>query len=253
MDVSKYLRRINYGRPVDVSAGTLRELHKAHLLAVPFENLDIHLERPIVLDEHRLIRKIVDGRRGGFCYELNGAFCTLLRALGFEASMLSAEVARADGSFGPPFDHMTLLVELEERWLADVGFGDSFREPLRLDDRGEQLENSDAHRLKEDREHLVLERREGDLWTPQYRFNLSPHVLNDFAGMCNYHQTSPESTFTQRRTCTRATPEGRITVTGMRVIVTERGVKHERELASREEWLAALGEHFGIELESTTV
>lgn len=252
MDVSKYLRRINYSGPLEVSAGTLRELHKAHLLAVPFENLDIHLERPIILDEQKLIGKIVDGHRGGFCYELNGAFNALLRALGFDASMLSAEVARADGSFGPPFDHMALLVALEERWLADVGFGDSFREPLRLDDHGEQSQDGDAHRLKEDHEHLILERREGDLWKPQYRFSLSPYGLTDFAGMCTYHQTSPESTFTQRRTCTRATPEGRITVTGMRLIFTERGVRQERELASREEWLAALDEHFGIELESTT-
>ena len=253
MDVSKYLSRISYSGSLEVSTETLRELHKAHLLAAPFENLDIHLKRPIVLDQQKLIHKIVERRRGGFCYELNGAFCTLLQALGFNVLMLSAGVAGEDGSFGPPFDHMTLLVELEERWLADVGFGDSFREPLGLDHRGEQSQDGDAYRLIEDADHLILERREDDLWKPQYRFDLEPHKLTDFAKRCIYHQTSPESTFTQKRTCTKATPEGRITITGMRVIVTERGVKRERELASREEWLAALDEHFGIELESTTV
>jgi N-hydroxyarylamine O-acetyltransferase len=252
MDIQGYLNRINYRGPVDVTAETLRELHKAHLVAVPFENLDIHLGRPIVLYEEKLLRKIVEERRGGFCYELNGAFCALLRAIGFEVSMLSAGVAREDGGFDPPFDHMALLVKLEERWLADVGFGDSFREPLLLDERGEQNQNGDAYRLTEDADHLILHRRVGDKWKPQYRFTLGAYRLADFSEMCRYHQTSPESPFTQRRTCSRATPTGRITVTGLRLILTERGRRDERELGGDHEWLAALREHFGIELEATS-
>ena len=85
-------------------------MHRAHLLAVPFENLDIHLGRPISLDQDALFGKIVTRRRGGFCYELNGLFALLLRELGFEVTLLSAGVARADGGFGPEFDHLTLLV-----------------------------------------------------------------------------------------------------------------------------------------------
>ena len=162
--------------------------------------------------------------------------------------MLSAEVARADGSFDQPFDHMALLVELDEPWLADVGFGDSFREPLRLNDRGEQQQGGDAYRLSDAGEYLILERGEAGVWNSQYRFTLQPYGLQDYAGMCHYHQTSPESTFTQRRTCTLATHDGRITVTGLRVITTTRGDKQERELMGDDEWRAALGEHFGIEL-----
>jgi N-hydroxyarylamine O-acetyltransferase len=90
MDVSGYLNRISYNGPRDVSVETLRGLHIQHLLAVPFENLDNHTGRQIILDEEKLIRKIVQERRGGICYELNGAFYALLRALGFEVSMLSA-------------------------------------------------------------------------------------------------------------------------------------------------------------------
>jgi N-hydroxyarylamine O-acetyltransferase len=253
MDVSSYLSRINYRGPRDVSAQTLRELHKAHLLAVPFENLDNHIGRRIVLDEAKVISKIVEERRGGICYELNGAFCALLRGMGFEVSMLSAGVARDEGGFDPPFDHSTLLVGLEKRWLADVGFGDSFREPLLLDERGEQRQGNDAYHLLEDGDYLILQRREGDLWKPQYRFTLEAHQYSDFSDMCLYHQTSPESIFTQRRACSQATPEGRITVTEKRLIITDRGEKQERELASREEWTAALREHFGIELENTTL
>src|SRR5215213_6707253 len=135
MDVQAYLRRINYRGELAPTVATLRELHRAHLLAVPFENLDIHLGRAILLDQDALFDKIVTRRRGGFCYELNGLFALLLRELGFEVTLLSAGVARAGGGFGPEFDHLTLLVKVPSAeamalylpsasWLADVGFGD---------------------------------------------------------------------------------------------------------------------------------
>jgi N-hydroxyarylamine O-acetyltransferase len=250
MKIEPYLRRINYTGPTEPTAPALRELHLAHLLAVPFENLDIHLGREIVLDEEKLLSKIVRQHRGGFCYELNGAFAALLRELGFEVALLSAGVARAEGGFDPPFDHMTLMVRLEDRWLADVGFGDSFREPLLLDSREQQTQNGEAYKLLDaEDEHLILERLEGESWKPQYRFTLQPYQLSDFAEMCRYHQTSPESPFTQRRTCSLATPEGRITVTGMRLITSVRGERDERELSSPAEYANTLREHFGVTLD----
>src|SRR6185369_11099575 len=109
--------------------------------------LSIHSGESIVLDEDALYTKIVDQRRGGFCYELNGLFAGLLRALGFDVAMLAAGVARPDGSFGPIFDHMALMVTLNERWLVDVGFGDSFLEPLLLDSRDDQVEGTRTFRL----------------------------------------------------------------------------------------------------------
>src|SRR5436853_6959712 len=114
MNVAAYLQRINYNGPMKPTAETLRHLHRAHLLTVPFENLDIHLGREIVLDAERIVAKVVEQRRGGFCYELNGAFAGFLVALGFDVKMLAAGVGRADGSFGPLFDHMALLVQLDE-------------------------------------------------------------------------------------------------------------------------------------------
>jgi len=129
VDVAAYLHRIHYRGPLAPTAETLRALHLAHHLAVPFENLDIHLGQPIILDEARFYDKIVRRRRGGFCYELNGLFAALLRELGFDVTTLSARVIDTQpGMIGPEFDHLVLLVQLEERWLADVGFGDSFRE-----------------------------------------------------------------------------------------------------------------------------
>src|SRR6202165_5245282 len=147
MDVKAYLQRIDYQGSLTPDIDLLRSLHRAHLFTVPFENLDIHLGREIVCDESRILRKIVNEKRAGFCYELNGAFAALLRAIGFRVTLLSCRVARQDGSYGPEFDHLTLRVDLEEPWLADVGFGDCFLEPLRLGSRLEQEQTGRVYRL----------------------------------------------------------------------------------------------------------
>jgi N-hydroxyarylamine O-acetyltransferase len=240
--------RIRHGGALAPSAEMLRALQVAHLQAVPFENLSIHAGQPIVLDPDALFEKVVGRRRGGFCYELNGLFATLLRALGFEVDLLSAGVARPGGAFGPDFDHMTLGVNLAEPWLADVGFGDSFREPLRLDERGEQIQGDRAYRIDEDGSHLILQQRQGaeGAWEPQYRFTRRPHELPDYAGMCLYHQTSPQSHFTQKRVCSLAMPEGRVTLSDLRLITTRDGARQERLLQSEEEHAATLRELFGV-------
>src|ERR1043166_8591573 len=135
MNVPAYLDRINYRGPLNVDAETLRQLQVAHLRSVPFENLSIHAHEPIVLDDESLYDKIVERRRGGFCYELNGLFAALLTALGHRVELLSARVW-GGGGYGPPFDHMALRVDGD--FLVDVGFGRFAEFPLRLDDRGDQ-------------------------------------------------------------------------------------------------------------------
>lgn len=247
MDAAAYLQRINYDGPLKPSAEALRQLHLAHLLSVPFENLSIHWREPIVLDDAALFEKIVGRRRGGFCYELNGLFAALLRALGFQVTMLSAEVANAEGEFGPPFDHMTLLVTLEDRWLADVGFGDSFREPLLLDNRELQFQGGEAFRIEQHDTNFVMWRRpENGDWQAQYRFTIEPHDYADYAEMCRYHQTSPQSHFTQKRICSRATRDGRVSLSEMRLITTRGRERKEVELASDTEYAKALREKFGV-------
>lgn len=255
----EYLRRIDYpltpGRdlpdvePPDIEL--LRALHRAHLYAVPFENLDIHLGRKIVCEEDRFLDKIVKERRGGFCYELNGAFAALLRALGFRVTLLSARVAHRDGC-GPEFDHLTLRVDLEEPWLADVGFGDCFVEPLRLESRAEQAQVGRVYRLTSDtespEENLILEVMIERKWKTEYVFNLQPRRLSDFAGMCHYHQTSPESHFTRQTICSRATARGRITLSDRKLIEVRDGSREERLLSGDEEWRAKLVELFGVVL-----
>ena len=268
MDVQRYLDRIAYTGPTTPTADTLRALHYAHLVAVPFENLDISAGRKIILDEDALIHKIVEHRRGGFCYELNGAFAALLKALGFQVTLLSARVGRSAGGVGrgkggegPEFDHLALRVDLDEAWLADVGFGESFLHPLLLEAGREQVDPAGTFRLtqfqpvqsddpqdnrpKEGR--LQVEKLGTNVrWKGQYSFSLVPRKLEDFAGMCHYHQTSLESYFTQSTVCSRATLDGRITLSEMKWIVTRNGRREERELADEEERRNVLRQYFGI-------
>jgi len=250
LHVPSYLARISYSGETDPTAETLRAIHRSHLLAVPFENLDIALGRKVVVDEDVTVRKIVELRRGGFCYELNGAFAALLRAMGFQVTLLSARVAREkDGGEGPEFDHLTLRVDLEEPWLADVGFGESFLEPLGMKPGIEQIDSTGTYRLTQVDERLQLEKADVEgRWRRQYSFTLRSRSLQDFAGMCHYHQTSPESHFTQNRICTRATPNGRITLSEMKLIVTKNGKREERTLSSAAERIQVLQKDFGIEL-----
>jgi N-hydroxyarylamine O-acetyltransferase len=256
-DPAAYLARLAYTGRLVPDAQTLTDLQLAHLTAVPFENLDIHWRRPIQLGLPELYAKIVTQRRGGFCYELNGLFAWLLASLGFNVSLLSARVYGDNGP-GPEFDHLTLLVQLEEPWLADVGFGDSFLQPLRFRLDEEQAQANGRYRLLADGADMTLWRRQPDQewtlqewtlqeWTPQYRFSTRPRQLSDFAAMCHYHQTSPNSSFTRRRVCSRVTPDGRITLTDSQLIVTHSGSRQETAVAGAAEFAALLRQQFGIQ------
>jgi N-hydroxyarylamine O-acetyltransferase len=249
LNVASYLARIGYTGPTIPKADTLRAIHRAHLLTVPFENLDIARATKIVCEEDAFLRKIVDHHRGGFCYELNGAFAALLRGLGFEVTLLSARVPREDGTETPEFDHMTLRVDLAEPWLADVGFGDCFLEPLRLQTHAEQLQDGQKFRIREEGKSCHVERAQPDgSWKGEYTFSLISRRLEEFAPMCHYHQTSPESPFTRKRICSRATREGRITLADRKLIITRLGNREEKVLESEEEWQAPLQKYFQIVL-----
>ncbi len=255
MDVQAYLRRIDYQGSLTPDIDLLRSLHRAHLFTVPFENLDIHLGREIVCEESRILHKIVNEKRGGFCYELNGAFAALLRALGFRVTLLSCRVARQDASYGPEFDHLTLRVDLEEPWLADVGFGDCFLEPLRLRSRLEHEQSGRVYRLTSRMTSAAptdavfgLEVMAEGGWKKEYAFTLQPRELSDFAEMCHYHQTSPESHFTRQRICSLPTPEGRVTLSDNKLIETRGASRQETSLSGDREWRATLFDLFGIVL-----
>ncbi len=229
---------------------TLRRLHKKHLLSVPFENLDIHLGRPIILSEDAFYEKIIRHHRGGFCYELNGSFAALLTWLGFKVTMHSARVASESGGFSPEFDHMTLLVGLKDPWLVDVGFGDSFTEPKRLSYSGPQSDNRRIYRITRRPRGRLLSRWNAEKrpWEPQYMFSLRPRKLEDFARRSRYQQTSPNSHFKKGRLCTLLTRNGRVTLTDTKLIVTRGRRRSERPVRGREEFDRLLRKWFGMNL-----
>ena len=253
VDIPAYLQRIRYHGSLEPTWETLRSLHLAHLYSVPFENLDISLGRPILLDEQRIFEKIVRRRRGGFCYELNGLFAALLTALGFQVTYLSASDAKEDGAYGPEFDHLVLLVtspsDPSTAWLADVGWGDTYRQPLLPYTSAEQAQDGRIYWLEPQGEHRLLWQRDADGTAErQYRFFFQPWRFQDFAATCQYHQTSPESSFTRRRICTLALPGGRITLSDMRLIVTLGGKRTERPVSGDDEYNRLLRDLFGISL-----
>lgn len=277
-----YLHRLGVAYPAWPTVDVLRELHLRHLQTVPFENLSVHLGEEIVLEEKRLVEKVVGGRRGGFCYELNGAFGALLRALGFDVTLLAARVYGKEGRLGIPYDHLALLVRTVDagEWLADVGFGAHSHYPLQWEYRGEQRDpggvfrimeaGSDAAGVKGGAGRLAgMGRRAGEGEgaeaapdrdvlrndTPEYRLELRPRALGDFLAGAWWHRTSPASHFTKSLVCSRVTEDGgRITLSGRRLKVTAAGGRsEERQLAHDDEVLAVYRERFGIELERVPV
>ncbi|WP_327702791.1 arylamine N-acetyltransferase [Streptomyces decoyicus] len=240
-----YLARIGAARPEAPDADALHALHLSHLRSVPFENLSIHLGEEIVLAEKPLLDKIVGARRGGFCYELNGAFAMLLGALGYEVDLLAARVFGPDGP-GIPYDHLALHVRTPSGpWLADVGFGRHSHFPLRWDSRDEQPDAGGVFRIEETGEGDLDMLRDGD---PQYRIEQRPRVYTDFEAGCWWHRTSPKSHFTQSLVCSRLTETGRVTLSGRTLVTTGAdGARDERQVGE-DEVLAVYQEQFGIVL-----
>ncbi len=255
MDFVAYLRRINYDGSLEPTPETLRSLHRAHLYNIPFENLDISLKRPITLFRDRLFQKIVVRGRGGFCYELNGLFAELLKSLGFHVTLLSARVTINSSRVPPEFDHLTLLITFQqnqshERWLADVGFGDSFIDPLPLVSGAEYTQDDYVYQLNEGApgEWSAKQRKIEGAWQGMYDFTIIPRQLGDFSRMCRFHQTSPDSGFTKGRICSIATPDGRKTLSEKQLVVTQNGLRTESEL-SEGQYYRVLRDEFGIILE----
>jgi N-hydroxyarylamine O-acetyltransferase len=244
MDVDAYLGRIGYVGAREPSAEVLTQLHRAHMLAVPFENLDIHLGVENVLEPEHLFDKIVTRRRGGWCYELNGLFARLLETLGFSVARYAAAVVVSEPP-SPDFAHLTLRVDLDRPWLADVGFGESFTRPLRLDEGGDQERDGKRYRLADGAgSRTVLHENDA----PQYTFERVPREMHEFAEMCRRQQTDPGSHFRKAPMCTRATADGRETLSGMRLITTTPAGRSERELADEAERIAVLRDVFGVDL-----
>ncbi|MGK7397057.1 MAG: arylamine N-acetyltransferase family protein [Candidatus Cyclobacteriaceae bacterium M3_2C_046] len=218
MDQIKYLQRINYQGSKKPSLTNLKQLMLNHLLHIPFENLDIHQQVPIILKQESIYEKIVKQHRGGFCYELNGLFCELLKSLGYQVDMISARVFRPDGSLTPEYDHLTLLIKIEDQvFLTDVGFGDFTIMPLDINRTDWQDDGRKKYQISADDDpgqFVVSSLKPGESVKKEYCFSKQAREFSDFTGMCHYHQSNPESHFHKKKICTILTMTGRITLAG---------------------------------------
>lgn len=249
MNTKEYFRRIGVDETsIGANPESLKLLQRQHLLNIPFENLDIHWRRPINLDAESFYRKIVGERRGGFCYELNGLFYNLLREIGFHSRIVSARVAGGENNFGAEYDHLAILTKIgDEEFLVDVGFGSFIAEPLKfvLD-----LEQQDANGVfmirKFDENYFEVLKKDAGKWQSEFIFTDIERDLNEFAGMCRFHQTSPESHFTRGKVCSLMTETGRKTLTDKKFIETGNGEKKELNVDSEAKFNEILEREFHI-------
>ena len=249
IDIDSYLSRINQKKE-NQSLSYLRKLHRAHLIHIPFENLDIHHNKKIILDYDKIFKKVILRKRGGYCYELNGLFFHLLYHLGFEAKIISAKVRNEEsGDFGKDFDHMAIIVHLDEvDYLVDVGFGKGIIYPKKIDEGLIQMDYTDYWKLEKDPDENYLLQTSNDARTfsTKYLFTLEQKELIQFIEMNEYQQNHPKSTFLQKKMITRLTEEGRVTLTDKKFNEVKLGVLHQTEITNEDEFLALLDQHFKI-------
>lgn len=249
MNVKKYLNRIEIEQTeITKDLETLKLLQKKHLLTVPFENLDIPWQRPIILDPKKFYEKIVDQNRGGFCYELNGLFNELLNEIGFPSKIISAKVMQRDGNFGAEYDHLAILTKIgEEEFLVDVGFGDFIVEPLKFVLDVEQIDEKGTFLIRKfDNEYFEVVKKDGENWQSEYIFKELARDLTEFTEMCNFHQTSPESHFTHGKLCSLMLENGRKTLTDKIFIETKDGERKETQVNSDNDFNEILFREFDI-------
>lgn len=211
MQIHEYFERVRYRGSGAPTLETLNALHRAHVFNIPYENLDIHLGRTLHLDSAHIFQKLVRARRGGWCYEMNGVFAWALRELGFRVKLLAGTVVR-EGVERMHGDHLVLLVELDQPYVADVGFGDGLIEPLPL------VQGTYQQRFLEFR----LEHR-GERWLFHnheyggarcFDFDLVEREIAGFAMRCTQLQTAPSSGFVQKTVVQRFTDDGLVTLRG---------------------------------------
>jgi N-hydroxyarylamine O-acetyltransferase len=245
MNLSAYLARIHYDGSLEPTLENLKALHRHHLLYIPYENLDIHLGHKLTLDEGDIFDKLVNRKRGGWCFEMNGLFAWVLRQLGYQVTMLASTVNRSRQGDRAEGNHLILRVDLDKPYLVDVGFGTSFLEPLPLEE-GLYHQEFYTYRL----------RREGDRWffqhhlhsIPEYDFTLQPRLLSDFAAKCHELQTSPESGFVQVTVCQRFTPDGLAILRGATLRTVKRGGEISQTIDTEALYRKVLQDHFGLRI-----
>ncbi|MEU7799818.1 arylamine N-acetyltransferase [Micromonospora arborensis] len=247
--VTDYLTRIGAERPEQLDAEALRNLHARHSLSIPFETIDYHLGKEIVVDE-RVVDKIVYQHRGGGCGEINTAFHYLLESLGFDITLHQGRVWLGR-QFTPPYNHSMSTVRIgADRWLVDVGLGRSSRYPLRLDSTEPQEDPHGRFSTERVADNATDVYRADEL---QYRFYDEPIDVQDGLQVLWWYRTSPDSPFLQNLSCTLPTENGRIILRENKLVVIDGDKRRIERLTDDQALLDAYEKYFGIKLDKPPV
>ena len=250
LDVDAYLARIGYAGSRAPTLPTLRALHLQHVLAVPFENLDVLLDRTIALELPALEEKIVRARRGGYCYEQNTLFAGVLRALGFEVSTLIARVRwQVPAERGTPRSHMILQIDIDRTpWIVDVGFGSiGLTGPIQLQPDVEQPTPHEPRRLVRRDAYFVHQVRLGPEWHDVFQFTSDPVPAVDYEMANWFTNKHPRSHFQQNLIVTRVLPDGRAILFNRELTIRRLdGPVEKREVSTPADLLIALKDIFDL-------
>lgn len=247
MDREKYLKRINFTNKIIIDAETLIRLHEYHVYNIPFENLDIHYKQIFDLEFENLYRKVVVNFRGGFCYELNSLFYTLLCDIGFKCRIISSRIFDDFGNLGPDYDHMSICVEANKKYLADVGFGDLFIRPLEIKD-GIQSDGRNLFKIEKysDQDFLLSMSPDQKNFHKKYTFSLDEVSISKFHDICLDKQTNPMSYFVKNTVCTKPTQDGRVTLFNNKLIEKKGDQRLENLIGDNDELREVLRSRFGV-------
>jgi N-hydroxyarylamine O-acetyltransferase len=249
LELSAYLNRIRFDGSVRPDLATLRAIHRAHQYAIPFENLDVLLHRPVDLDLEANYDKIVRQRRGGWCYEMNGVLGWALKEIGFEVMRMGAGVMRVRAGDAQLGNHLCLLVGLDQPYLVDVGFGGSLAEPLPL--RASE---------REDRPYrLGLSELGGGYWrfgeiahgdaeAFSFDFRVAPADEALLARQCRFLRTDPASQFIQNLVVQRRTADTHLSLRGRVLTVTHATRVDKKLLCSTDELVGTLRDSFDLDI-----
>jgi arylamine N-acetyltransferase len=263
--LSAYLARLGLAAPPPPTSAGLVALQSAHRQAITFENVDVLLHRPILIDSDAVFAKLVERARGGYCFEQNRLYADMLEAMGLPTRPLLGRprLGMTEDTIGPR-THVLLLAELEgQPWILDAGFGGSFVPPLPLAD-GAQAETPDGarHRLRHvgrpDAEWMLYRagpqastdgraRDHGD-WQAQYSFDLAPVMPMDLEQANHWTATWPASRFLAAPIISRVLPTGFAALTGTTLSLAAGGTANKRDIASTEEWREVAARHFALDL-----
>ncbi|MFD0368187.1 arylamine N-acetyltransferase [Streptomyces sp. NPDC127114] len=266
IDLDAYFARIGWTGERRPTRDVLTSVHRAHITGIPFENLDPVLGSAPSLALPDLEAKLVHGTRGGYCYEHNTLLAAVLRALGFEVTLLTARVlVGARPGDVRPRTHMLMLTEVPGEpvpYVTDVGFGSigALLEPIPLTAGTEAYDTPRRHRLVRAHQDGPLETwtlqahgAETDGWDDQYAFTVEPFERPDYEVINWYIATHPRSPFARAVYAQRTTDDTHLSLAGRTLTETAAdGTRKERELADADEVLAVLRADFGILLPEGT-